>query len=126
MSVPMLIPSSAGLGRSHLRAVLAAIMLVMAIATSATYAVASGTRSLRSRPPTLASVLRTLTPSQRRYVHRITSLTSLQLWAAFGTSLTPPTTTSPTVALPILPACGPGFCWRATTIAAAHEGRSAR
>jgi hypothetical protein len=40
--------------------------------------------------PTLASVLRSLTPTERRYVLGIASLTPLQLWAAFGTTPTPP------------------------------------
>jgi hypothetical protein len=76
--------------------------------------------------PTLASVLRSLTPRERRYVLGIAALTPLQLWAAFGTTSTPPATrgktastnassakTSSSVTLPILPACGPGWCWHA-------------
>jgi Nickel responsive protein SCO4226-like len=75
-------------------------------------------------PRAVASRLRSLTPAERRYVLGIASLTPLQLWAAFGTSPTPPvrhtgtvsTTsssarTSPAIASPILPACGPGPCW---------------
>jgi hypothetical protein len=51
---------------------------------------------LRTRParqdsaPTLAYVLRSLTPRQRRYVLGIASLTPLELWGAFGTTHTPP------------------------------------
>ena len=48
--------------------------------------------------PTLASVLRPLTLGERRYVLGIASLTPVQLWAAFGTSATPPTPTSPPTA----------------------------
>jgi hypothetical protein len=50
----------------------------------------SGGGSTGSGAPTLASVLRSLTPSERRYVLGIASLTPLQLWAAFGTTPTPP------------------------------------
>ena len=88
----------------------------------------SGPRPVRSGARTLAAVLRSLPPRERRYVLGIASLTPLQLWAAFGTSPTPPflhggggttrgarATKSPSRALPILPACGPGPCWRGTT-----------
>ena len=87
---------------------------------------ASGARTVRSGARTLASVLQSLTPRERRYVLRIAALTPLQLWAAFGTSPTPPVArggagnttassaaTSPSVASPILPACGPAPCWQA-------------
>ena len=50
----------------------------------------SGAGTTGSGTPTLASVLRSLTPRERRYVLGIASLTPLQLWAAFGTTLTPP------------------------------------
>jgi hypothetical protein len=70
----------------------------------------------RSGAPTLASVLRSLTPMERRYVLGILSLTPAQFRAAFGTSTRASTAaTSASVALPILPACGPGACWRAGT-----------
>ena len=95
----------------------------------------SGAQVVRSGAPTLASVLRSLSPRQRRHVLGIASLTPVQLWAAFGTSLTPPvalagsTSTrapsasrSPSLVLPILPACGPGACWRAL----ANTGPAAR
>jgi len=81
---------------------------------------------VRSGAPILGTVLRSLTPRERRYVLGIAALTPFQLWAAFGTSPTPPaphgdirsttpprTTASPSVALPILPGCGPGPCWQA-------------
>ena len=87
---------------------------------------ASGARTVRSGARTLASVLQSLTPRERRYVLGIAALTPLQLWAAFGTSPTPPVArggagnttassaaTSPSVASPILPACGPAPCWQA-------------
>jgi hypothetical protein len=47
-------------------------------------------QAVRSGAPTLASVLRSLNPTERRYVLGIASLTPLQLWAAFGTTPTPP------------------------------------
>jgi hypothetical protein len=84
----------------------------------------SGSDAQAPRPvaPTLTSVLRSLTPRERRYVLGIAALTPLQLWAAFGTSPTPPAArgratassapTSPPVASPILPACAPGRCWQ--------------
>ena len=50
----------------------------------------NGARPVRSTAPTLAAVLRSLTPRERRYVLGIASLTPLQLWAAFGTTPTPP------------------------------------
>lgn len=122
MSVPTFIPRPTSPGRCHLRVVaLASGVLVIALAASAGYAVASSARSLSSRAPTLASVLRPLSPATRRYVLGITSLTPIQLWAAFGTSPMPPTPTSRPVALPILPACGPGNCWQATTTAGLRE-----
>jgi hypothetical protein len=188
MSVSTSIPKTAGRGRSHPLAAIAMIVAAIALAAwaIATYVVDSGTRPVRSSAPTqpsvlrsltpagrqyvlgitsmtpvevraafgtslasvrrrdsgsgaqavrssapsLASVLRSLTPRERRYVLGILSLTPVQLWAAFGTSPTPPVprggrtpastpTASPTLALPILPACGPGPCWRA----AASVGR---
>jgi hypothetical protein len=87
----------------------------------------SAVQPARSSSPTLASVLRSLTPRERQYVMGILSLTPAQLRAAFGTGLTsahgavsgstpaPTATTSRPVALPILPACRPGPCWRAAT-----------
>jgi hypothetical protein len=88
----------------------------------------SGAHALRSGAPTLDSVLRSLTPRERRYVLGITSLTPLQIWAAFGSNPTPAVehggTTDPgaaksaSLALPILPACGPGPCWRGTASSA--------
>ena len=52
----------------------------------------SGSRApaTRSGAPSLAAVLRSLSPRERRYVLGIASLTPVQLWAAFGTSRTPP------------------------------------
>ena len=88
----------------------------------------SGAQAPRSVAPSFASVLRSLTPRERRYVLGIASLTPLQVWAAFGTSPTPPvqngstgSTPAPSVTktwsltLPILPTCGPGPCWRRAT-----------
>jgi hypothetical protein len=93
----------------------------------------SGAQVPRSGAPSLASVLRSLTPRERRYVLGIASLTHLQVWAAFGTSPTPPVrrgdagTSVPTAAksaspaLPILPTCGPGPCWRGARSAGRHR-----
>lgn len=125
MSVSTSIPKTARLGRSHPLAVIAAIVAVIALAAwaIASYVVDSGTRPGRSSAPTQASVLRSLTPRERQYVLGILSLTPAELRAAYGTSLTAgpaagrggtqpsPAATSPSVALPILPACGPGPCW---------------
>jgi Nickel responsive protein SCO4226-like len=49
-----------------------------------------GGASTGAGTPTLDSVLRSLTPRERRYVLGIASLTPLQLWGAFGTTPTPP------------------------------------
>jgi hypothetical protein len=183
MSVSTSIPKTAGRRRSYPLVAIAAITAVVAVAAwaIATHVVHSGTRSVRSAPPTqasalrqltpaereyvlaitsmtpvemqaafggsmtsvpgstsseqavrpsvptLESVLRSLTPGERRYVLRITGLTALQLSAAFGNSPTPPAargetgsatassaTSSPSVGLPILPACGSGPCWHAS------------
>jgi len=74
----------------YLQVAVAAIVLAIALPASATYASGASTRPLRPSEPTLASVLRPLTPGERRYVLGIMSLTPLKLWAAFGTSPTPP------------------------------------
>jgi hypothetical protein len=94
MSFSLFIPRATRLARSLLKVAPAAIVLVIALAASApaTYAAGCGGRSPRSRAPSLASVLRPLTPNERRYVVGIMSLTPIQLWAAFGTSHTPPRT----------------------------------
>jgi hypothetical protein len=71
-------------------------------------------------------VLAPLSPRERQYVLGILALTPAQLHSAFGTNLTPlpdagttirgtTTSTSSSVALPILPTCGPGPCWRGAT-----------
>jgi hypothetical protein len=86
----------------------------------------SAVHPTRPSAPTLASVLRWLTPRERQYVLGILSLTPAQLRAAFDTSPTAApgagsgapastATTSSSVALPILPACGPGPWWRGAT-----------
>jgi hypothetical protein len=185
MSISTFIPKTARRRRSRPLATIAAISAVVALASwaIATWAVHSGTRSVRSSAPTqasvlgsltpeerqyvlgiasmtpaevaaafntsqssapgrdrgsgaqeprsaapapsLASVLRSLTPRERHYVLGIASLTPVQVWAAFGTSPTPPVphrgsanpparsaTKSTSLALPIVPTCGPGPCWR--------------
>lgn len=122
MSFWTFIPRLAKRGHSHRKLAVAALVAVIALPASTSYAVGSSSRLPRSRAATLASVLRPLTPSERRYVMGIASLTPIQLWAAFGTSPTPPATTSPEVALPILPACAPGACWRAATGAGVGNG----
>ena len=89
-------------GQSHRKLAVAAVVLAIGLFASATYAVGSGSWFRGSRSPTLDSVLRPLTPSERRYVRGIASLIPLRLWAAFGTSPTPPAPTFPGVTLPIL------------------------
>jgi Protein of unknown function (DUF4242) len=184
MSISTSIPKTTGRRRSHPLASIAGIAAVLALAAwaVATYVVDSGTRSgrpsmpiktsvlrhltpaerdyvlgvtsmtpvemraafgasltsvpgvyvsgraqpVRPSAPRLASVLRSLSASERRYVLGVASLTPLQLWAAFGTSATPPAsrggglgmtasseTASSSVALPILPGCAPEPCWHA-------------
>jgi hypothetical protein len=65
----------------------------------------------------------------------IPALTPDQRRAAFGTNLTPlpdagnathrtTTPTSSVVALPILPTCGPGPCWRGATTGVRHIART--
>ena len=103
------------------------VQMQAAFGNNVTSVQGSRTQAVRPSVPTLASVLRSLTPAERRYVLRITGLTALQLSAAFGNSPTPPaargetgstTTSSATnsrsVASPILPACGSGPCWHAS------------
>jgi hypothetical protein len=50
----------------------------------------SGTQSLRSGAPSVVPVLRSLPARERPYVLKIAALSPLQVWAAFGTSPTPP------------------------------------
>jgi hypothetical protein len=128
MSISTSIPKPAGLRHSPHLAAIAAVIAVIALATAArtaTRALDSGTRPAHASGPTQKSALRSLTPQERQYVLGILSLTPAQLQAAFGTGPTSvpdagnhtgsTVTTSPSVALPILPACGPGPCWRGAT-----------
>jgi hypothetical protein len=135
MSVSTSIPKPAGLTQSHHFAAIAAVISAIALfagAGIATRAIESGTRPVRATVPTQTSVLRSLTPQERQYVLGILSLTPAQFQAAFGSSPTSvlgggsgrtasTATASPSVALPILPACGPGPCWRGTERAASHQ-----
>ena len=139
MSVSTSIPKPAGLRQSQHFAAVAAVIAVSALAAGAgiaTRAIESGTLSARASVSTQTSGLRALTPQGRQYVLGILSLTPAQFQAAFGTSPTsvPDTvsgtahasaaTASSSVALPILPACGPGPCWRGATDtgqAASHQ-----
>jgi Protein of unknown function (DUF4242) len=91
MSVATSIPKTAVRRRSYPLAAIAAITTVVALAAwaIATYAVHSGVRSMRSAPPTEASVLRQLTPAERAYVLAITSMSPAEVGAAFGTDLAP-------------------------------------
>ena len=184
MSISTSIQKTAGRRRFHPLAAITAIAAVIALTAwaTATYAVNSGTRPVRSNAPTHASVLRSLTPAGREYVLGIMSMTPAEVHAAFGASPTsapgpaqrqrradgavgradprlrvavadpqgaavragnrgahaPPAVgrvrhqpdaargarragnttassaaTSPSVASPILPACGPAPCWQA-------------
>jgi hypothetical protein len=128
VSISTSIPKPAGRRRSHSLIAIAAVVALFALATwsVATYVLDSGTGSVRSSVPTQTSMLRSLTPQERQYVVGVLSLTPTELKAAFGTSPTSVSgagggapastaTTSPAVASPILPACGPGPCWRATS-----------
>lgn len=137
MSISTSIPNAAGRRRFRPLVAISAIAAVIALSAwaIATYAVDSPARSVRSGTPSQASGLRSLTPAERQYVLGIASLTPLQLRAAFGTSPTPTkahdsagnatassATPSPSVALPILPACGRGRCWEGASGATApHE-----
>jgi hypothetical protein len=129
MSVSTSLPRPAGLRQSHHLAAIAAVISVIALSAGAgiaTRAIESGTRPARASVPTQTSVLRSLTPEERQYVLGILSLTPTKFRAAFGTSPTSvpgagsgrsgsTAAASPSVALPILPACGPGPCWRGAT-----------
>jgi hypothetical protein len=135
MSVSTSIPKPAGLRQSPHLAAIAAVISVIALCAAAgiaTRAIGVGTRPARAGVPTQTSVLRSLTPQERQYVLGILSLTPAQFQAAFAASPTsvtgagsgrPASTAagSPSVALPILPACGPGPCWRGAT----NTGRAA-
>jgi hypothetical protein len=61
----------------------------------------SGAQAPRSGAPSLASVLRSLTPRGRRYALGIASLTPLQVWAAFGTTPTPPVPSGGNASTPV-------------------------
>jgi hypothetical protein len=130
MSVSTSIQKPVGLRKSPHSLAIAVVVSVIALcgaAGIATRAFKSGTRPARTSVPTQSSVLRSLSPRQRQYVLGILSLTPAQLQAAFGTSPTSApgagsgtapastTTASPSVTLPIAPACGPGPCWRGAT-----------
>jgi hypothetical protein len=144
MSVSTSIPRPAGLGQSPHLAAIAAVIAVIALfaaAGIATRALESGTPPAQASVPTQTSVLRSLTPQERQNVLgilsltpqkrqnvlRILSLTTAQAQATFGTSprsaqgagsgtvRASTATASPSVAAPIMPACGPGSCWRGAT-----------
>jgi hypothetical protein len=153
MSVSTFIPKPAGFRKSPHLAAIAAVISVIALSALAgivTRAIESGTRPARVGVPTPTSVLRSLTPRERQnvvgilsltprekqHVLGILSLTPARAEAALGTSptsaprarsATAPASTataSPSVALPILPMCGPGPCWRGATDtgrAASHQ-----
>jgi hypothetical protein len=91
MSISTSIPQAAGRRRSHhLLAAITAIALAVALAAWAvsTYTLDSGPRSAHPSAPTQASLLRDLTPAGREYVLGVTSMTPVEVSAAFGTSLT--------------------------------------
>ena len=128
MSVSTSVLKPAGLRQSpHLAAIAAVISVIALFAAAgiATRATESGTRPARASVPTQTSVLRSLTHRERQYVLGILSLTPAKFQAAFGTGPTSvpdagsrtgsTVTRSPSVALPILPACGRGPCWRGAT-----------
>jgi hypothetical protein len=138
MSVSTSIPKPAGRRQSPHLAAIAAVISVIALCAAAgiaTRAVRVGTQPARAGSPTQTSVLRSLTPQERQYVLGILSLTPAQFQAAFGASprsvpgagsvrSASTAAGSPSIALPILPACGPGPCWRGATAtgrAAPHQ-----
>jgi hypothetical protein len=88
MSTSTSIPKTVRVRRSHVLAVLLAMLAVLVTAAWAigTNATGSATRPTRSSGPTEASVLQSLTPRERQYVLGIMSLTPAQLSAAFGTA----------------------------------------
>lgn len=90
MSISTSFAKTAGPRRSHPLTTISAIAAVIALvaAAVATYALASGTRSVRSSLPTQASVLRDLTPAGRQYVLAVASMPAVEVSAAFGTSPT--------------------------------------
>lgn len=87
MSVSTSIPRTVRLGRSHPLVVIVAIAVII---VASTWAVTSHVTDPARKPPrpsaqSEASVLRSLTPQERRYVTAIASLSPAQLSAAFGT-----------------------------------------
>jgi hypothetical protein len=71
--------------------VLALMFAIIAVVSLAAWTIAtnvgdSGANSARAGAPTQASVLRSLTPQERKYVVGITSLSPERMRAAFGTA----------------------------------------
>jgi hypothetical protein len=86
MNVTTNMPATVQIRRTLL---LGLIATVAAVAVAGTWAIASavdaGTHSARTTVPTTASVLSSLSPSERQHVQAITSMTPAQLKATFGT-----------------------------------------
>jgi hypothetical protein len=86
MNVTTTIPATIQIRRTRL---LGLIVTVAAVAIAGTWAIAStsdtGTHSARTSLPTTASVLSSLSPSERQHVQAITSMTPAELKATFGT-----------------------------------------
>lgn len=90
MNVTTTIPAQIEIRRSRLAALVVAVAAVVAMVTWALTAYAFDSGSAQSEPQTLtrASVLTSLTPSERRYVNAITSMSPIARRAAFGTDAT--------------------------------------
>jgi hypothetical protein len=88
MSTSTSIPKTVQFRRSHVLAVLVAVLVLFAAAAWAigTHVAGSATQQPRASTPTETSVLQSLTPRQRQYVLGIMSLTPAQVSAAFGTA----------------------------------------
>ena len=86
MNVMTNMPATVQIRRTRL---LGLIATVAAVAVAGTWAVASivdaGTHTARTTVPTTASVLSSLSPSERQHVQAITSMTPAELKATFGT-----------------------------------------
>jgi len=90
MNITTTIPGQIEIRRSRLAALVVAVATLVAVVTWALTAYAFDNGSAQAEPQTLTrtSVLTSLTPSERRYVNAITSMSPAALRAAFGTDAT--------------------------------------
>ena len=86
MNVMSNMPATVQIRRTRL---LGLVATVAAVTVAVTWAIASivdaGTHTVRTTVPTTASVLSSLSPSERQHVQAITSMTPAELKATFGT-----------------------------------------